>query len=128
MGAVKRLIAVAVSIAAISVANTSTAFAHAEFIGSNPKANSTVKSLPATLWAEFGEKLMVIGDKNPNSISVTDSKKLKVNSGPALISGARISTKLKTGLSSGKYLVSYRIVSEDGHIVNGKFSFTYKPS
>lgn len=108
--------------------SSAAAFAHAEFIGSNPKANSTVKSLPVTIWAEFGEKLMVIGEKNPNSIAVTDSMKTKVNSGLALVSGSRISTKLKAGLSAGKYQVVYRIVSEDGHVVNGKFSFTYKPA
>lgn len=124
----KRLIALALCTAALAMGSSATAFAHAEFIASNPKANSTVKSLPVTIWAEFGEKLIVIGEKNPNSISVTDSMKMKVNLGPALVRGSRISTKLKPGLSAGKYQVSYRIVSEDGHVVNGKFSFTYKPA
>lgn len=123
----KRLIALTFCTATLLTGSSSNAFAHAEFIASNPKVNSTVKSLPVTIWAEFGEKLMVIGEKNPNSISVTDSLKMKVNSGPAIVSGSRISTKLKPGLSAGKYQVSYRIVSEDGHVVSGKFSFTYKP-
>jgi methionine-rich copper-binding protein CopC len=30
-------------------------------------------------------------------------------------------------LPAGKYLVTYRVVSEDGHPIEGSYSFTYKP-
>jgi methionine-rich copper-binding protein CopC len=70
---------------------------------------------------------MVFGGKNPNVITVTDSKKKRVDAGESLVGGARLSTRIKQGLKPGKYLVSYRVVSEDGHPVQGSFSFTYKP-
>ena len=70
---------------------------------------------------------MILGEKLVNRISVTNSKKVVVSTGEALVGGARISSKLKPGLPPGKYLVTYRIVSEDGHPVEGSFFFTYKP-
>ena len=103
------------------------ASAHAQLIESNPGVNKVVKSLPEFVWVEFDGDLMTFGDKNPNVITVLDSKKKRVDSGGSLVGGARLSTKLKTGLKPGRFQVTYRIVSEDGHPVTGNYFFTYKP-
>ena len=103
------------------------ASAHAQLTSSNPVANKTISTLPDWVYLEFDGNLMVFGDKNPNQITITDSKKKRVDIGGSVVGGARISTRLKSGLKPGKYLVSYRIVSEDGHPVSGSVSFTYKP-
>lgn len=47
--------------------------------------------------------------------------------GKVIVGGPRISTKIKSVLPPGKYLISYRIVSEDGHPVEGSFSFIFRP-
>ena len=103
------------------------ASAHAQLTTSIPLANQTVEVLPKLLWIEFDGDLMTFGDKNPNEIKVLDSKLKRVDIGGTIIGGARISTKLKSGLIQGRYQVKYRIVSEDGHPVEGNFFFTYRP-
>jgi methionine-rich copper-binding protein CopC len=103
------------------------ASAHAQLTDSNPGVNKVVKSLPGFVWVEFDGDLMTFGDKNPNVITVLDSKKKRVDSGGSLVGGARLSTKLKAGLKVGRFQVTYRIVSEDGHPVTGNYFFTYKP-
>jgi methionine-rich copper-binding protein CopC len=107
--------------------NLNSASAHAQLTDSNPGVNKIVKTLPALVWVEFDGDLLTFGDKNPNVITVLDSKQKRVDIGGSLVGGARLSTKLKTGLKTGRFQVTYRIVSEDGHPVTGNFYFIYKP-
>jgi methionine-rich copper-binding protein CopC len=74
----------------------------------------------------FGEDILVIKGKNPNSILVSDSRGKKVSFGSTTISGAKISSALEAPLSPGKYTVKYRVVSADGHVVAGSYTFTVK--
>jgi methionine-rich copper-binding protein CopC len=101
--------------------------AHAQLSSSVPAKNQIVKVLPSLVWLEFDGDLLSFGDKQIHKITVTNSRKKRVDIGGPIVGGARISTKLKAGLPAGKYLVSYRVVSEDGHPVEGSYSFTYKP-
>jgi methionine-rich copper-binding protein CopC len=114
-------------VAAISIGLPQIANAHAQLTDSNPGVNKTVKSLSEFVWVEFDGNLMVFGGKHPNVITVTDAKKNRVDAGGSIVGGARLSTRIKQGLKPGKYLVFYRVVSEDGHPVQGSFSFTYMP-
>lgn len=103
-----------------------TANAHAQLSSSFPTKNQTVKVVPSLVWLEFDGDLLSFGEKQIHRLTVTNAKKVRVDIGGPIVGGARISTILKAGLPSGKYLVSYRIVSEDGHPVAGSYSFTYK--
>ena len=103
------------------------AHAHAQLTESFPLQNKVVKALPKYIWVEFDGDLMTFGDKNPNVITVTDSKMKRVDIAGSIAGGARVSTQLKSGLKPGRYKVSYRIVSEDGHPVQGSYFFTYRP-
>lgn len=101
--------------------------AHAQVTSSVPAKNQTVSVLPSLVWIEFDGDLLSFGDKQIDRLTVTNAKNERVDIGGPIVGGARISTKLKAGLPSGKYLVSYRVVSGDGHPVSGSYSFTYKP-
>jgi methionine-rich copper-binding protein CopC len=122
----KKLISVTVSIL-LTLAGTQGAHAHAQITSSVPAKNQIVKVLPSLVWLEFDGDLLSFGDKQIHKITVTNSIKKRVDIGGPIVGGARISTKLKVGLPSGKYFVSYRVVSEDGHPIEGSYSFTYKP-
>ena len=122
----KKLISVTVSIL-LTLAGTQGAHAHAQVTSSVPAKNQVVKVLPSLVWIEFDGDLLSLDEKQFQKILVTNSKKVRVSQGGPVVGGARISTKLKAGLPAGKYTVSYRVVSEDGHPVEGSFSFTYKP-
>jgi copper resistance protein C len=122
----KKLTTMIISVLLI-FAGMQSADAHAQVTSSVPAKNQTIKVLPNLVWLEFDGDLLSFGGNQINTISVTDSKKLRVDIGGPIVGGARISTKLKAGLQAGKYLVSYRIVSEDGHPVEGSYTFSYKP-
>ncbi|MEY4023448.1 MAG: hypothetical protein RLZ23_409 [Actinomycetota bacterium] len=109
------------------ISSASDAFAHAQLTDSNPVKNQIIKILPDWIWLEFDGNLMTFGDKNPNSITIFDSKNRLVSDGKSVVGGARLSTKIKGKISAGKYQIKYRIVSEDGHPVQGSIYFTYKP-
>ena len=106
---------------------TQGAHAHALVTSSVPAKNQIVKVLPSLVWIEFDGDLLSLDDKQIHKITVTNSRKKRVDIGGPIVGGARISTKLKAGLPAGKYFVSYRVVSEDGHPVEGSYSFSYKP-
>ena len=122
----KKLTLAIISVSLI-FAGMQSANAHAQLTSSNPKKNEVIKTLPSLVWLEFDGDLLNFGDKQINKLTVTNSKKKRVDIGGPIVGGARISTKLKASLPAGKYLVTYRIVSEDGHPVEGSFFFTYKP-
>ena len=122
----KKLTTIIISVLLI-FAGMQSADAHAQLSLSNPTKNQIVRTLPSLVWLEFDGDLLSFGDKQIHKITVTNSRKKRVDIGGPIVGGARISTKLKAGLPAGKYFVSYRVVSEDGHPVEGSYTFSYKP-
>ena len=108
----------------ISVVTAPSASAHAALESTVPAKGAIVSKTTSQVSMLFGEDILVIKGKNPNSISVTDSKGKKVSTGVAVVSGTKISNALRAPLSTGKYTVKYRVVSADGHVVTGSYNFT----
>ena len=108
------------------VLNFQPAQAHAQLDVSVPKRNEVISTFPPLVWLEFDGDLITFGGKAINVLMVTNSRNQRVDIGGTIVGGARISTMLKSGLAPGKYKVAYRIVSEDGHPVEGSYSFTFK--
>jgi len=122
----RRSVAILGLIFTISVFGISGAFAHAQVEGMNPKKGAVLNSSPKTVWIEFGEKLLVLDKNHINSLTVSDSSGKRIDKAPAVINGTRATAKLKGVLSAGKYVVNYRVVSEDGHEVKGSYYFSVK--
>ena len=110
----------------IPILNSPAAQAHATLVRTFPTKGAIVLTSTNRVSMLFGEDILVIKGKNPNSISVTDSKGKKVSNGVAVVSGTKISNVLKTPLAAGKYTVKYRVVSADGHVVSGSYTFSVK--
>ena len=102
------------------------ASAHAEIAKTNPTKNSILSQSPKSVWIEFGESLLTLDTKVVNTLTVTNSQGKRVDKSPTIISGARATTKILGALKKGKYLVTYRVVSEDGHPVKGSYYFSVK--
>ena len=102
----------------------STAFGHAQFTGSFPKAGTTVAENPQQIWIEFDGNLTEIDGANVNSIEVRDSKGVSITAGKTLVAGARVLINLTKEANPGRVNVSYRVVSGDGHPIEGNFFFT----
>ena len=100
------------------------AFAHGAMVQATPAADSNVLTAPAEVSIEFDGKLQIIGNTNVNSIEVTDNQGQLISSPTSVVEGNKISTKLQLTDITGLVSVHYRIVSEDGHPVEGDYSFT----
>lgn len=105
---------------------TQSAFAHAEIAKTSPIKNAILSQPPKSVWIEFGESLLTLDTKVVNTLTVTNSQGKRVDKSPTNVSGVRATTKIVGTLKKGTYLVTYRVVSEDGHPVKGSYSFSVK--
>ena len=109
---------------ALLIISPTYAFAHGEMVRADPAANSRVISAPAEVSIEFDGKLQVLGNATINSITVKDDKSQVISEPVSTVNGMKITSKITSLDVTGLISVSYRIVSEDGHPVEGEYSFT----
>ena len=107
-------------LALLVVTSGAPAFAHAELTGASPKANAKVSQAISQVKLTFDDDLIVLGDSN--QITVTDSKKHRVDNAKSVVVGNQLTVGLKK-LKIGKYKVSYRVLSADGHPISASYSF-----
>jgi methionine-rich copper-binding protein CopC len=89
--------------------------------------DSVSSPTPSQVWIEFDGELQLIEGEVVNTLKVTDSTGLVVSSEEAVIEGAKISTQISDQSVGGVFTVQYRIVSEDGHPVEGSYTFEASP-
>ena len=99
--------------------------AHAYLVKAIPAQRAVLFSAPAKIQLWFNERL----EPRYSSIAVSDGAGNPVESGQAEVSAEdskQLSIAIKP-LPAGRYLVRYRVLSVDGHIVQDQFPFTIKP-
>ena len=104
------------------------AFAHAGLISSTPKSGAQLTVLPAQVELEFGENLLKLGDAQTNLLVVKDSDGIQVDKSDSSISGRFLIVSLLPSAKDGVFTANWRIVSEDGHPVEGSFQFSVTSS
>jgi hypothetical protein len=98
--------------------------AHAELIGSSPEADSSVADV-TEVSITAGEELLAIGENAEGFVmTVTDSTGLYFGDGCVSVDGDTASMPVSL-TAAGDYVVAYRVVSNDGHPVEGQFAFTF---
>lgn len=123
----KRSIALACVAGFISLLGTSSAFAHAQLIKSNPANKAELKQAPAQVELWFNELL----DNGFNSIEVIPAAELPSKTHANFAKGdPKVDAKDRTHISvelqplkPGEYVVQYRILSRDGHTATGRVAF-----
>ena len=110
--------------AVLLISSPTSAFAHGEMVRADPAANSRVISAPAEVSIEFDGKLQVLGNATINIITIKDDKGQIISEPVSTVEGMKITSKITSLEVTGLISVSYRIVSEDGHPVEGEYSFT----
>ena len=108
---------------AVSILNPSFAMAHGEVVSTSPAQDATVLTAPTEVSIEFDGKLQTLDTAGVNSITVTDNQGQIISDQHSIVVGPKISTKLLLTDITGLVSVHYRIVSEDGHPVEGDYSF-----
>jgi methionine-rich copper-binding protein CopC len=98
--------------------------AHAYLVKSVPVQRAVLLRAPARIQLWFNERL----EPRYSSLSVSDSAGNRMDGGETAVSAEdpkQLSASLKS-LPAGRYLVRYRVLSVDGHVVQDQFPFTVK--
>ena len=106
------------------VFSPATLLAHANLIKSVPTNRAVLFQSPPKLQLWFNERL----EPRYSSLSLTDSSGRTMKIGKVSVepdNPKQLSTSIEP-LPPGNYLVRYRVLSVDGHIVEDHFSFTVK--
>ena len=111
----------------LAIATTQQASAHVEIVNSYPEQYSNVNPIPTEVWIEFSGNLQTLEGQAVNSVEVIDSTGIAVNYEDAVISGGRITTKISGQSAPGAFTVKYRVVGDDGHVIEGDYTFNASP-
>ena len=122
-----RKLTVAVLAGICLILSSPISFAHGQIVTTYPLMDSVSSPTPSQVWIEFDGELQLIEGEVVNTLKVTDSTGLVVSSEEAVIEGAKISTQVSDQSVGGVFTVQYRIVSEDGHPVEGTYTFEASP-
>lgn len=103
----------------VTVSFAGTASAHATLIGSDPADGATLSTAPTTVTLTFDDSL----ENFEPVVSVTGPDGSQFQAGEATIDGATLSNRVLPLTAPGTYTIAYRVVSDDGHPVEGQVRF-----
>lgn len=96
--------------------------AHAILVEANPEKEAVLPQAPETIRLRFNEG---VGQKYL-ALAVVNSEGKRVDNRDAGLDrrDPSVLSVTLTPLPAGKYMVRYRVLSADGHVVSGKYFFT----
>ncbi|BCY11235.1 copper resistance CopC family protein [Actinoplanes sp. L3-i22] len=96
------------------------AWAHTQLLTADPAKGAVLAAAPATVTLRFSQRL------NPDytTIVVSDTARQPIPAAAPVIAGDAGTITLGRPLGNGAYTVAYRVVSTDGHTVQGSYPFT----
>ena len=113
----------------LTIHSSPSAFAHSKITSFSPRQNSVVVKLPKTVVMKFSEAPLTFKKKKVNLISVANPRKEIISIGETKVVGKSLVVALSDQEAiPGRYLVTYRMASPDGHVVSGSYRFTLSSS
>jgi len=95
--------------------------AHADLQSSDPVDGATLASAPAAMTFTFNEDVLDQG----NAITLTDvASASRLEVGPLEVDGRTVSVAWPSASPAGEFRAAYRVVSADGHPIEGSITFT----
>jgi len=115
-------------ILAFLISPIQSASAHTAAVNYVPAVGAQLIQMPSKVEISFNEELLVLKDKQTSSISVTDNSGTRLDYGDVVVEGRGMSVDVKSVDTSGEIKVVWRAVAQDGHPVEGNYSFSVTPS
>jgi methionine-rich copper-binding protein CopC len=109
----------------VAISNPTASVAHTEFVSSDPAAGTVVDSWPTEISVIFNEDLITVGDEKSNFLVVNNAAGDQISSDDEVVIGSEIKVSLEPNSIKGPVLVYYRVVSADGHPVEGEYTFNF---
>jgi len=95
--------------------------AHAELESSDPADGATLASAPKEIVFTFGEEILPEG----NAVTLTDvGADSRLDVGPVEVEGDTVTVAWPASSPAGEFRAAYRVVSADGHPIDGTITFT----
>lgn len=117
------LLAVVLLCLALGLASAPAASAHDQLVSSTPATGERMSVAPSSVALKFTEPLLTLG----HEIRVVDAASRNWVEGDAVLARETLTQPLAAGLPEGEYQVRWRMVSSDGHPINGSYSFLVGP-
>ena len=111
----------------LSFLTMQTSSAHVTIVSSFPERFANVNPIPTEVWIQFSGELQTLEGEAVNSLEVIDSTGIAVNFEDPVIDGAKIMTKISGQSAPGVFTVKYRVVGDDGHVIEGDYTFNASP-
>lgn len=105
---------------ALLLATVQPALAHDELTGSDPASGASLETAPGKLTLTFSGNVSDIG----HEIHVTDPEGKEITTGEPTVDRTRLTQRLKEDGAPGTYTVVWRTVSQDGHPIEGNFTYS----
>jgi methionine-rich copper-binding protein CopC len=113
----------------LTIHTSPSASAHSKITTFSPRQNSVLTELPKTVVVKFSEAPLTFKKKKVNLISVSNPRKEIISIGETKVVGKSLIVALSDQEAvPGRYLVTYRMASPDGHVVTGSYRFTLTSS
>ena len=122
-----RKLLAALCLAGLAVFIAPLASAHVEIVSSYPEQYANVNPIPTSVWIEFNDNLQNLEGEIVNRIEVSDSTGLVVSYEDAIVEAGKITTKVSGQSAAGVFTVKYRVVGQDGHVIEGEYTFNASP-
>ena len=117
------LLAVVLLCLALGLASAPAASAHDQLVSSTPATGERLSVAPSSVALKFSAPLLTLG----HEIRVVDAASRNWVQGDAVLARETLTQPLAPGLPEGEYQVRWRVVSSDGHPINGSYSFLVGP-
>jgi methionine-rich copper-binding protein CopC len=122
-----RKLIVSIFIGLMALLTMPSSSAHVEIVSSFPERFANVNPIPTQVWIQFSGELQTLDGEAVNSLEVIDSTGIAVNFEDPVIEGAKIMTKISGQSAPGAFTVKYRVVGDDGHVIEGDYTFNASP-
>jgi copper resistance protein C len=114
-------------VATLLLAIAGSAWAHAALTRSVPGNREVLARSPASIRLTFNEKV----EAKFSKISLEDARGQSVAIGTPAVAADdpyTLASALASPLAPGRYTVRYRVLSQDGHVIERSFAFTVEAS
>ncbi len=116
-------VATASSLAILGLGLMGPAQAHDELVSSIPEQNSSLQEAPQDIELTYSGELTQV--EGATQVRVTDSEGKEVTNGAPAVKGKTVVQKIAGhGTSDDTYTVTWRVVSSDGHPIQGSYELT----
>lgn len=114
-----RLVLVALALTFSGVALATPAWAHAELVSSTPANGTRLEVAPRSVELTFTESVDLVD----GGLRLLDGTGSTLATPEPVTSGHTVTWPMPSSLAKGAYVVTWRVVSSDGHPIDGAFTF-----